>query len=232
MIVHIIPVIDLLHGQVVQAIRGQRQHYRPIQSQLTSSHALYDVVAAILQAYACDCVYIADLNALLQDPTQPDHRHEIATTMRAFPELQWWVDAGIRTTVQLEAWRALGVRPILASESLSDLQRYQDLRAKDAQTLLSLDFFQEGFRGPEALLEQPATWTTPTIIMSLPHVGSLQGPDFERLRQLRAQAPAQCFYAAGGVRHQADIDALAAAGAQGVLVASALHQQTLRLPKR
>lgn len=222
-----------MHGQVVQAVRGQRQHYLPIQSKLTASHALLDVVDAILQAYAFDCVYIADLNALLQNLALPDHQDHIQAAMQAFPQIEWWVDAGIRSPAQLATWVNLGVRPILASETLMDFASYQQLRDTaqrlQADALLSLDFFSDGFHGPQALLAQPTAWTNPTLLMSLPHVGSQQGPDLHGLRQMKQQQPQQRFYAAGGVRYQADIDALAEAGADGVLVASALHQQTLQL---
>ena len=60
----IIPVIDLMHGQVVHARMGQRQHYQPIQSLLCSSSAPIDVVSALLELYPFERMYIADLDAI------------------------------------------------------------------------------------------------------------------------------------------------------------------------
>ncbi|TXI46052.1 HisA/HisF-related TIM barrel protein [Methylophilus sp.] len=224
---HIIPVIDLMHGQVVQAIQGQRQHYRAIQSQLTDSHALLDVISAILQVYAFDCLYIADLNAITGQPEMPNHLTLIKQAMAQFPALQWWVDAGLNSTEALKPWLDAGVRPIIASESLADIDTYQAMRTMSPPSILSLDFFDDGFHGPDHLLSEPNLWSQPTILMSLPKVGANQGPDVEKISALKQQLPEQAIYAAGGVRHCADIQSLAHAGADGVLIASALHQKQL-----
>lgn len=216
-----------MHGHVVQAVKGQRQHYRPIQSQLTSSHNLIDVVDAILQVYPFDCVYIADLNAITKDTQLADHRVLIQLAIQTFPQIDWWVDAGISHPQDLQRWQDIGITPILASEALNAMEDYHALRQLAPQSRLSLDFFSEGFKGPASLLADPAAWTQPTIIMSLPHVGSHQGPDLARLSAMQIQCPGQQFYAAGGVRHQTDIQALARQGAHGALIASALHQKHL-----
>lgn len=216
-----------MHGQVVQAVQGQRQHYRPIQSQLTDSYALLDVVAAILQVYAFDCFYIADLNAITGHPS---HLEMIKQAMASFPALDWWVDAGFKCSTDLHPWLDTGIRPIIASESLPDLATYQSMRQLAAQGVLSLDFFQDGFHGPESLLADPTLWTQPSILMSLPKVGANQGPDIERMAMTKQQHPDLSLYAAGGVRQMSDIHALEQAGATGVLVASALHQKKLTAP--
>lgn len=213
-----------MHGQVVQAVQGQRQHYRPIQSQLTDSHALLDVVAAILQVYAFDCLYIADLNAITGHAS---HLKLIKQAMASFPALQWWVDAGFRNDKDLQPWLDSGIRPIIASESMPDLETYQSMRKMTTQAVLSLDFFQDGFHGPTDLQEHATLWTQPTILMSLPKVGANQGPDIEKMATIKRKLPHQQLYAAGGVRHLADIHALDQAGASGVLVASALHQKKI-----
>lgn len=216
-----------MHGQVVQAIQGQRQHYRPIQSQLTDSHALIDIVAAILQVYPFDCLYIADLNAITGQETLPNHLPLIEQAMAEFPQLNWWIDAGFQHASQLMPWQSASITPILASESMPDAQTYAQMRQTCPNSLLSLDFFQDGFHGPNELLSSPQQWSQPTIIMSLPKVGANLGPDHTQLTTLKAQHPQQALYAAGGVRHAQDIATLSHAGATGVLIASALHQKQL-----
>lgn len=216
-----------MHGQVVQAVKGQRQHYRPIQSQLTDSHTLIDIVAAILQVYPFDCVYIADLNAITRDREYPHHRDLVFQAMQTFPQLQWWVDAAIQSTVELQAWQHTGARPILASEGLQTMTAYRTLQQQAEDAILSLDFFADGYHGPAALPGNPAQWQPQTIIMSLPKVGARQGPDLARMASMRALSQDCQLYAAGGVRHAADVTALQQIGASGVLLASALHQQQL-----
>lgn len=213
-----------MHGQVVQAIQGQRQHYRPIQSQLTDSAALLDVVTAILQVYAFDCLYIADLNAITG---HPPHLKLIQQAMTSFPSLQWWVDAGFNSPESMHSWLEMGIRPIIASESIADIETYQSMQRTAVHGVLSLDFFQDGFHGPARLQIETSLWTQPTILMSLPKVGANQGPDIEKMTLIKRHHPQQPLYAAGGVRHLADIHTLANAGADGVLIASALHQKKI-----
>jgi phosphoribosylformimino-5-aminoimidazole carboxamide ribotide isomerase len=47
------------------------------------------------------------------------------------------------------------------------------------------------------------------------------------LTSLRQHFPSLAFYAGGGVRHRADLEALARAGAAGALVATAFHRGIL-----
>jgi phosphoribosylformimino-5-aminoimidazole carboxamide ribotide isomerase len=59
--------------------------------------------------------------------------------------------------------------------------------------------------------------------MTLDRVGSGGGPDVARLKEIAGRAGSRRVYAAGGIRNRADLDGIAAAGAAGALVASALH---------
>ena len=63
----IIPVIDLMKGEVVQAIRGDRANYRPVQSVLTRDAQPLSVARALQDATGCDEFYIADLDAIMGD---------------------------------------------------------------------------------------------------------------------------------------------------------------------
>src|SRR5262249_61282863 len=88
--------------------------------------------------------------------------------------------------------------------------------------ILSLDFAGDRFLGP-AEHPEPGLWPARVIVMTLARVGSGAGPDLTRLHQVRSQNPGRRIYAAGGVRDATDLRGLSAAGAAGVLVATALH---------
>ncbi|MFO0865589.1 MAG: HisA/HisF-related TIM barrel protein [Gemmataceae bacterium] len=62
----IIPVLDLLHGQVVRGIAGQRDHYRPIVSRWTTSADPLTVAQSLRDAFGLTHFYVADLDAILQ----------------------------------------------------------------------------------------------------------------------------------------------------------------------
>ncbi len=207
-------------GQVVHAREGRRDDYRPLVSALCPSSRPADVLDGLLRLYPFQHCYIADLDAILR---RGDHRREIAALRVTHPQLEFWVDSGLRDAGQIAAWPLELGRPVLGSECLGTTAAAK--AATDG--ILSLDFRDEAFLGPADLLEQATSWPDDLIVMTLERVGSGQGPDLARLSALRARAPEKRFYAAGGVRESADLAALAQAGAAGVLLASALHDGRL-----
>ena len=62
------------------------------------------------------------------------------------------------------------------------------------------------------------------IVLDLARVGGAGGVDEAMMRELRAALPGVDLIAGGGVRDRADLDRLAAAGANGALVATAVHR--------
>jgi phosphoribosylformimino-5-aminoimidazole carboxamide ribotide isomerase len=214
----LIPVIDVLGGQVVHARFGDRAHYRPIRSRLCDSARVADVVAALLDLFAFKHLYVADLDALLGRPRQ---LASIDLARRAAPKVSLWIDSAIRNSEDLAAIAERGT-PVLASETLSaaDAER---LLAACPTAVLSIDTLGDRLLGEPALLEQLRHWPAHVIAMSLARVGSGVGPDLARIGALRRLAPRSRGYAAGGVRDAMDLRRCREAGAAGVLVASALH---------
>jgi phosphoribosylformimino-5-aminoimidazole carboxamide ribotide isomerase len=221
--VEIIPVIDLMGGIVVHARRGDRQNYRPLQSPLCSGSLAGDVVAGYLNIHPFRTIYIADLDAIMG---QGDSGPVIAQLRRQFPALRFWVDNGLAGAAECRAWLQQGYGDlVLGSEAQGDASTLDDLAAERSadRLVLSLDFKDGRFLGPEALRDQTYLWPPRIIAMTLSRVGSDTGPDFNLLDQLRTQAPAKKLFAAGGVRGGEDLVQLDRKGISGVLVASALH---------
>lgn len=63
MSLRVIPVIDLIAGQVVRGVAGRRHEYRPIES-ILAADALPTTVACALATLGLRDVYIADLDAI------------------------------------------------------------------------------------------------------------------------------------------------------------------------
>ncbi len=220
----IIPVIDLKQGVVVRARMGQRDQYRPIETPLSPTSDPLDVARGLLALARFGTFYIADLDAI---EGTGDNRAAIARLTAELPGVTFWVDNGMADPDHAEAWLEANLgQLVLGSESQRDpalLRRF----AGDERIILSLDFRGSDFVGPAALLSDPALWPRRIIVMTLARVGSGTGPDLARLASVRAAAPGRDIYAAGGVRDADDLDALAAAGIAGVLVASSLHDGRL-----
>ena len=127
---HLVPVLDVLEGDVVWARAGERENYRPIESKLSDSANPVELALAINQAIGLETFYVADLDSLI---------HALPPNLPVFEKLiregfQIWVDANWSATPahqiqELEARLAtasncgspeeIPMRPILSSESLS-----------------------------------------------------------------------------------------------------------------
>lgn len=225
-------MIDLIHGQVVRAVRGERGAYRPIESPLVAGSDPCDVGRALLgrrTAAPARVLYVADLDAIQGRPAQQE---TLATLLAALPGVCLWLDAGFVDPASARGLRAsLGrgaerVRPVFGSESLANAAA---LRAAghEADAILSLDCRLAQPLDRAGCWEQPASWPGTVIVMTLDRVGTAGGPDLETFGRLRAMAPDRHWIGAGGVRDPADLAAAASGGADGWLVATALHDGTL-----
>jgi phosphoribosylformimino-5-aminoimidazole carboxamide ribotide isomerase len=218
----VIPVIDLLNGQVVRARMGDRASYRPLESPLSPTSDPVDVVRGLLAVCPFPTLYVADLDAI---QSHGDNFHALRRIRAGFPALQMWVDNGAADAAALEALVGANLgAPVIGSES----QRNNALIAQHSSSrriVLSLDFRGDAFQGPGEILAEPALWPRRIIVMTLARVGSGAGPDLARFAAIRSIAGGREIYAAGGVRDASDLSALKAAGASGALIATALHER-------
>lgn len=230
----VIPVIDLRRGQVVRARRGERQSYRPIASQLCAGSDPVVVARALLAHAGARRCYVADLDALLGGAAQFE---AMATLCAALPDVEWWLDAGFADRSAAVALlgrlgsAARHVLPVFASEALRSREAFADCftdaPAGQGEALLSLDARNGERLDAAGCWDAPALWPPRVIVMMLERVGADAGPDLATLDALRRRAPRVRFIGAGGIRDDADLRAAAQAGAQGWLVASALHDGRL-----
>jgi phosphoribosylformimino-5-aminoimidazole carboxamide ribotide isomerase len=232
--IQVIPVIDLMQGQVVRGMRGDRHAYRPIVSRLAEGSAPRDIAQALLAiapppAGQGPLLYVADLDAIQGGPPQVD---VLVGLLAMAPELCLWLDAGFTEALSVRALRAaLGtaagrVRPVYGSESLASTAALAEV-AEDPLAILSLDSRLERPLDPSGSWQRPDLWPRTVIVMTLDRVGAGTGPDLTSFARLRAMAPDRAWIGAGGVRDSDDLRAAAACGAAGWLVASALHDGTL-----
>lgn len=226
---NLIPVIDLMQGQVVRAVRGDRQAYRPIVSPLCGSSDPVTVARILCEHCATQQLYVADLDALLGRPAQAT---VLRTLLQDLPSLELWLDAGFASAPAADALRlelggvASRVVPVFGSESLASrealAQCFGGARSGE-DGVLSLDR-RDGRRLDAAgCWDAPALWPRRVIVMTLERVGAGAGPDLQTLAEVRMKSPSTFVVGAGGIRNEADLAQARDAGAGAWLVASALH---------
>lgn len=246
----VVPVIDLLHGQVVRGIAGNRAAYQPIKSQLAPD-ASPAAVAAAFASLGFSETYVADLDAIAGRPING----AAYTAIRRAGLAHLAIDAGINSTAAaaslLEA--AANAAPSAAEtdsgaetsvvcglESLPSPQRLGELLALlgPRRLIFSLDL-KAG-----KPLNDAADWAGRTpleiaqaalamgvqrlIVLDLADVGTAGGTRTEHLvRAILARHEGVELWAGGGVRCRDDLLRLQDWGVAAVLVASALHDGRL-----
>jgi phosphoribosylformimino-5-aminoimidazole carboxamide ribotide isomerase len=225
----VIPVIDVLDGVVVHAVRGRRKDYQPLRSVLCTSVDPVDV-AVSLKAFGFGELYVADLDAITGG-----HPSFSLFKRLAKSGLEMMVDAGVANLKRAEELLDSGVsKVIIGTETLPNMgfvaEAVESLGSD--KVMLSLDLMGNqvisGFK--LGRLEEPITFlrelealgVSQIIVLDLQKVGSGEGTNLaflkEALRNIKAK-----LLVGGGIRDVKDLTELKRLGVFGVLVATALH---------
>ena len=225
----VIPVIDILNGVVVHAVRGKRSEYQPMQSVLCGSVDPLEVAKAFKGLGFTD-LYVADLDAII------DCSADFQTVSRMAEEtgVKLMVDAGVTAMERAQSLLSSGVSKLVIGTETLQTKSFvgEAVRAfGSARVVVSLDLkgdkvlAKSGFDGCTdgmcLLKEFKEMGVTQVIVLDLARVGSSEGVNVDFVRKVLASGME--VYVGGGVRDMADLVELRSLGVSGVLVASALH---------
>jgi phosphoribosylformimino-5-aminoimidazole carboxamide ribotide isomerase len=246
-IMRIIPVIDVLGGQVVRAVGGRRSEYRPIRSRLTDSTDPVEVAKVLVAATGADELYFADLNGICGGFWNKGVDQRVIEGVLGATGAWVMADVGWRSPKDGDRFPAHAqIIPVVASETVScpgAAACIQDAGYKEWAFSIDLrageligkwtDWREDGVNdcrsvASMALAGYNRTRAGRMLVVDLARVGVNGGPAIEECRLVRSVIPAEVrLYVGGGVRDRDDVRRLEAAGADSVLVASALHDGTL-----
>lgn len=226
----VIPVIDILNGVAVHAVRGQRKAYKPLQSILTNFTTPLEVAKAF-RNLGFTQLYIADLDAILSCSADFSIHRQIASRTG----LELLVDAGITNIDRAQTLLDSKVsKVVVGTETLQRKGFVCDAvkRFGSQKVILSLDLKGEkvmvklGFDGcvsPICLLREfRSMGVEQVIVLDLARVGSGEGVNMDFLKCVIAEIGVD-VYVGGGVRDFNDLVELRKIGVSGALVATALH---------
>jgi phosphoribosylformimino-5-aminoimidazole carboxamide ribotide isomerase len=227
---NIIPVIDVLNGIVVHAIKGLRKEYKPLQSSLIDSIHPFEV-AKSLKTLGFSQLYIADLDAIITCSMNFQMVKQISDETG----LELMVDAGVTSIERAQHLLDCGAAElIVGTETLQSKSFVEEAikRFGSNRVLVSLDMkegkvlVKEGFDGsrePLSLLgEFKRMGVSQVIVLDLGRVGSGEGVDIGFLKKVIDMVGVD-VYVGGGVRNINDLVELKKNGISGALVATALH---------
>jgi phosphoribosylformimino-5-aminoimidazole carboxamide ribotide isomerase len=232
----ILPVLDILNGVVVRGVGGRRREYRPIVSRLTLSCDPREVASAFHTHFGFRWLYLADLDAIAG--AEP--------ALALYEELRregftLWVDGGVREANRARQIAGAGVEGVVIGlETMTGPEELAHACGDlGERVVFSLDlnggeplgnlsaWSRRDARGIAA--EAVAAGVQRLLVLDLLRVGEGSGLGTEELcRTLAAEHPSVALAAGGGVRGVSDLKRLQSCGVGTALVASALHDGTLR----
>ena len=236
----VIPVLDLMIGQVVLAQGGNRDEYRPVHSRLTGSSQPLDVAQAIFNQTGCNWLYVADIDSFAgAAPNWQVYQQLLQRGFGLWIDADWLTnDRYLQITDRLKHEK---LKVIISSETLSSPEQFSTLETlaqKSVSVIFSLD------KKGDAVISQTsslADWA-PTdlvqrayehgvrelIVLDLNQVGTGQGFQASSatatlIQSLKQDLPDLRITSGGGVRGPDDVQQWIANGCDHVLVASAIH---------
>lgn len=233
----VIPVLDVLRGEVVQAVAGERHRYKPIKSVLVNSADPLQVARAFREKLARTYLYAADLDAIMG---LGDNSRVLREIKQRF-NFTVMVDAGAATLDDAMKLIEQGFDyVVLGTETLHSLEALKSIMKAPIgeRVIASLDIKQQrtlskcvglsGLKPTEAANLLYNCGVTRLILLELDRVGTLRGPNLNLLAEV-CKIPFDEVFAGGGVRDKDDLWVLKKLNMSGVLVASALHTGRLTL---
>ncbi len=251
MISSVIPVMDLMIGQVVWAKGGNRDSYRPLESRLTNSSAPLKVAQAIFSQTGCDWLYVADIDSFAgANPSWSVFQSLTDAGFNLMIDANWLLEQRIDEAID-QLTGSQQVKLIISTETIRSIDQFSvfgKLIDAGLTPIFSLDM-----KGSEIIASDPQiagltprelvdqAWQAGVrhlIQLDLTTVGqgaSDSGPcdpsaRNERLaliRRITLEFPELILISGGGMRHDKDCQQILSAGCQHVLVASAIYDARL-----
>ena len=218
----LIPAIDLLDNIVVKAFLGERKKYKPINTKLSNSSRLENVIIGLLKEYKFKIIYIADLNAIMGNK---NNFKIIKKVIRKFPKIDFWVDYGVKNFLDFKKYHDNRFKTIIGSETLKNTDELKKIyKHKKREFILSLDFKNNFFLGPKNLIKNNKLWPKKTIFMILDSVGSKKRSKLIKLFNVNQKKD---YYLAGGISNNKDIKFLEKKGFKGAILSTAIHEKNI-----
>ena len=243
-ILPIVPVLDLMIGQIVLAEGGNRDQYLPVNSKLTRSSQPLDVAKAMFQQTGCDWICLADIDSFSgAAPAWHVYGQLLEAGFGIWVDANWLKDDRFRQlTDKMPALDRL--RVIVSSETMVDQTQFDvfgKLTAMGVRPIFSLDMKGSDVIGGSAEIAQQApldlvaraedAGVKDLIVLNLSLVGTLQqdidqtqAATMELIQSIVKKFPEVYVTSGGGVASAEDAQAWLDAGCDHVLAASAIHQ--------
>lgn len=222
----LIPSMDLLSGQVVRLLRGER-------GQATFYAWRPEAWVEKLVEAGANRIHLVDLDAAFGEPRQ----RQLLSFPGRWPEVRFQIGGGLRTEAAVQevidagAEAVLGTLALEAPERLAGFPADRLIAALDlrGETLVCRGWTEASPLGLEAAADRLlGLGVDRALVTDISRDGTLEGPGLAALQQVAALGFR--VQASGGVRHLADLEPLAGMpGVIGAISGKALLEGTIDL---
>jgi len=234
----IIPVVDVLNGVAVHAIRGERGRYLPLRSVLCDSVDPVEV-ASTFESLGFNSLYLADLDAISGNSAN----FTLYQQIHRKTGLNFMVDAGVTSLAKAEKLLKAGVsKVVIGTETLRSLD-FVNQAVKvfgEHRVVVSIDMKRGAVMSVSEKVESMSVvllaqtleeiGVRQVILLDLDRVGTELGVNVEVLRAVLEKTKVRVLVG-GGIRDFEDLENLRNLGVFGALIATALHNGKLKVDK-
>ncbi|HVN53174.1 MAG TPA: HisA/HisF-related TIM barrel protein [Anaerolineaceae bacterium] len=233
----VIPVIDLKNGLAVHAIHGERERYQPVKNSFSAMGNPLEIASAFHDRYGCAELYIADLDAIEE---RGQKNLKLVSKIASQTGLQILLDAGTADLARAHEQLSCGARKIIiGAETLQEWNVLDEFRKAipGERLVFSLDMHNgqimtrcsdlAGMQPLDLLDRLTQSGWSEVILLDLARVGSQAGLDRSLIAEALRRFPDVQLIAGGGVRAVGELEELKRTGVAGVLLATALYNETI-----
>jgi len=216
-----------------EAVRLEQGDYERVSMRAGSPLELVERFAAERPAM----VHLVDLDGARSGHVRPEL---VARAVAAADGVPVQASGGIRSVADAEALLGAGAaRVVVGTAAWGALNEFVEalgdrlvvaIDVRDGEVAVAGWERSSGLSAEEAATRCAAAGVARVLCTAVERDGTLGGPDLDLLARVRERAQAPML-AAGGIRSEADLDALAAIGVEGAVVGRALLDGTLTLAR-
>lgn len=231
----IIPVIDILEGEVVHAIKGYREKYLPLQSELFKSLDPTEVASELKRIFGFEELYVADLDGIIKGSPNLS----VLSSICKIGDLKVLADSGVNNSSKANKLRQTGVSNIIVgTETLNKIEDLLSiiklsgnipitgsLDIKDGKVLSQCKELTDVSPSEAAKIFED-NGVEQIILLDISKVGSESGVEVGLAESILDSINVPLLVG-GSVSTLKDIFALRDIGVSGVLMATVLHKTRL-----
>jgi phosphoribosylformimino-5-aminoimidazole carboxamide ribotide isomerase len=235
----VIPVLDILNSEAVHAIKGERNNYKPLKSNLFNSCDPVEIVKVLRNDFKFDEFYIADLDSILNKTPNM----QIICEILKIPGIQIMVDPGIVDYNDILIYSKFDIQKLIIGletiRSLKEVNIALEILGKE-KLIVSIDMYKEKIltnakdlrnRAPlEVIRQLKSVGINNIILLDLFRVGQKIGGIPPIYFEIKKNFPGN-VYVGGGIKDFKDILTYFHNNFTGILIATALYDGSIDIQK-